>query len=371
MSAPLINRSPDLVAMKAAGFELEIQHGYLVVHGIPYVDQNRQVRRAKFVTKLNLAGDTLREPDDHTVFFTGKPPCDTNGSVLAKIIAQNRPQSLTATLTATHMFSSKPKSGRYETYLAKISAYEAILGSPAYALDPTATARTFRVLESVGDNSPLRYADTASSRAGIVTVTQKLALPRIDIVGMGGTGGYILDPVAKTPVQEIRIYDGDYFLQHSALRAPGAAPIDVLRETPLKVDYFAQVYSAVHKGIKPFPFYIDKDTVDRLKGSSFVFLAIDEAKDKPLIIERLVEWQIPFVDAGLGVHLTNGQLHAMLRTTTFTPAKSGHIDCIPTQAANDGRHEVEEAVRVLRGPGAGTPLGALDRWQPAAERGAG
>jgi len=41
-----------------------------------------------------------------------------------------------------------------------------------------------------------------------------------------------LDFIAKTPVREIRIIDGDEFLQHNAFRAPGAPTLDELRELP-------------------------------------------------------------------------------------------------------------------------------------------
>ena len=67
------------------------------------------------------------------------------------------------------------------------------------------------------------YEDTASSRADIVTINSKLKSLRIGIVGLGGTGSYVLDFVAKTPVKEIHLFDGDTFDQHNAFRAPGAA----------------------------------------------------------------------------------------------------------------------------------------------------
>ena len=59
----------------------------------------------------------------------------------------------------------------------------------------------------------------------------------VAIIGLGGTGGYILDFVAKTPVKQIRLFDPDVFLSHNAFRAPGAPMLEELRDAPKKVDY--------------------------------------------------------------------------------------------------------------------------------------
>src|SRR5260370_29003829 len=78
--------------------------------------------------------------------------------------------------------------------------------------------------------SVLRYHDSATSRAGIGAATEKLALRKIVIIGLGGTGSYILDLMAKTPVQAIHLYDGDVMLTHNAFRSPGAPTIDELEK---------------------------------------------------------------------------------------------------------------------------------------------
>ena len=84
-------------------------------------------------------------------------------------------------------------------------------------------------MQDSNENSVFRYTDTASSRAGIAAIAQKLEIGSVAIVGLGGTGSYILDLVAKTPVREIHLFDGDRFGQHNAFRAPGAPSIETLR----------------------------------------------------------------------------------------------------------------------------------------------
>lgn len=74
----------------------------------------------------------------------------------------------------------------------------------AKAIDPAATATTFPVVQAGRERLVFRYLDSASSRAGISLITSKLALPKVAIVGLGGTGSLILDLIAKTPIHTPR-----------------------------------------------------------------------------------------------------------------------------------------------------------------------
>ena len=73
------------------------------------------------------------------------------------------------------------------------------------------------------------------------------------IVGLGGTGSYVLDLVSKTPVSEIHLFDGDKFYSHNAFRAPGAASIEELENVEYKTDRFANMYGKMRKGIVSHP----------------------------------------------------------------------------------------------------------------------
>src|SRR5207302_11190786 len=64
----------------------------------------------------------------------------------------------------------------------------------------------------------------------IGALSERLSQETVSIIGVGGTGSYILDFVAKAPVREIRLFDEDEFLQHNAFRAPGAPSLEELRE---------------------------------------------------------------------------------------------------------------------------------------------
>ncbi len=121
-------------------------------------------------------------------------------------------------------------SGFYENYYDKVTQYVTILSGYAQKIEPGVTAKRFRPVAADGDEETVfKYIDTASTRAEIGAVTAKLAtVKKIAIVGLGGTGSYVLDLVAKTPVREIHLFDGDDFLQHNAFRSPGAPSLEEL-----------------------------------------------------------------------------------------------------------------------------------------------
>lgn len=56
----------------------------------------------------------------------------------------------------------------------------------------------------------LRYLDAAAGWADVAN--QKLALGAVAIAALGGAGPYVLDLVAKTPVRDIHLFDGDSFV---------------------------------------------------------------------------------------------------------------------------------------------------------------
>lgn len=66
------------------------------------------------------------------------------------------------------------------------------------------------------------YPDTATTRAGIGAATAKLMTERVAIIGLGGTGSYILDLLAKVPIGEIHLFDPDivYCITPIGLLAP-------------------------------------------------------------------------------------------------------------------------------------------------------
>jgi len=326
MSQQLINRSPDLRQMRDEGYDIEVRSSYLLVKNVPYVNSNKEIKFGTLVSTLTLAGDITTAPNNHVADFSGEYPCNKDGSEIHQIRNSSNRQQLDQDLVVEHRFSSKPLSGRYKDYYEKMTTYIAIISSPAQSLDPSVTAKTFPIIESKEEESVFHYEDTASSRAGIRAITRKLELGKVAIVGLGGTGSYVLDLVSKTPVKEIHLFDGDKFLQHNAFRSPGAPSVDELETGLQKVSYFADLYSKMRKGIIPYDSYIDNSNVEQLNGMDFVFLCLDKGEVKRLIIKRLEEFRIPFIDVGMGVNLVDNALLGVMRVTTSTVEQRNHID---------------------------------------------
>ncbi len=324
MSSALISHSPDLRRLRDEGYEVAINGAYLIVSHVPYVTPERKVAYGALVSELTLAGDRTQRPGTHVVYFDGQAPCHRDGSPIKGIQHGEGAQQLAPGLGVQRSFSNKPADG-YADYYHKMTRYAEILSVPAAAIDPAATARTFRPVAADGNESPFVYLDTNASRGHIQAASARLQRHKIGIVGLGGTGSYVLDLVAKTPVAEIRLFDGDHFLQHNAFRAPGAAALEELQASSAKVDYLARIYSRMHRGIVPHPRHISAAEVNQLAGLDFVFLCLDNGPVKRHVIDFLEDQKIAFVDAGIGVQLSGDQLLGVVRVTTSTPAKRDHI----------------------------------------------
>ncbi len=325
MSQQLINRSPDLRRLRDEGYEIEVKSGHLIVHHIPYVNSSQEVKFGKLISPLLLNNDVTVKPDNHVISFMGEYPCNNDGSIITAIQHSGQlNQPLIDGITINFSFSTKPEGG-YANYYDKVVRYLEIISAPAKSLNKTATAKTFKAIVDSKSEGVFNYVDTNSSRANINPLSSKFKGQRVAIIGLGGTGSYILDFVAKTPVEEILLFDSDDFLQHNAFRAPGAASIESLNKKQKKVNYFAEIYSQIHKGITPFTENVTEKNIDLLRHLSYVFICIDNNSAKRPIITKLKEFGVTFFDLGIGVNVADENLIAMLRVTTGTPEMYDHI----------------------------------------------
>lgn len=169
------------------------------------------------------------------------------------------------------------------------------------------------------------YADTASTRAGIEALSQRLAGGEVAIVGLGGTGSVVLDLISKTPVDRIVLIDGDRAEQHNAFRWPGAMALVDIAAGLSKVAYFANVYGRMHRGIVAHDVHLGPDNLHLLDRTDFVFVCVDSVEARAFIIPELERRGLPFIDCGLGLSLVDNELIGLIRVTTSTPAMRAHI----------------------------------------------
>lgn len=338
MSHAPFSLSADLRRLRGDGYFVQIRGALLLMREVPYVDAQGRVRTGTLVSSLNMAGDATQKPDTHQVWFDGEFPCNADGTPLKGIGNNSGDFNLGHGVTAKHHLSSKPDGG-YADYYEKMTTYAGVISGPAAVLMPGDTPRVFRTPEEEGDGV-FNYLDTASDRAGIGALSDRLAQETVAIVGLGGTGSYVLDLVAKTPVREIRLFDADEFLQHNAFRAPGAPSIEELREVHPKVEYFKRMYSRMHRRIVSHQTFLRADNLHLLDGATFAFLCMDAGEDKRAVVGRLEELGASFVDVGMGLELVDGSLGGILRVTASTPGKREHVHGGRVSFAGGGADDV-------------------------------
>jgi hypothetical protein len=324
MSLKQLSHSPDIARLMQEGLQLQMRDGLLVVHHVPYVNNKKEVLFGTLVSELNIANPETTIKPAHTIHFCGNQPCDINGNIIQALVHSSPNFEILTGLTADHMFSNKPPDG-YTDYYHKISTYVKILSSPAMALNSQVTRYTFFQQEQDEGGSVFQYCDTNSGRAKLTGLNKKYSNQKIAIIGMGGTGSYILDYVAKTPVSEIHLFDGKLFYQHNAFRSPGAPSLEQLHRMYNKADYYCEVYSQMHKGIVSHPYYITPENIHELKTFSFAFVAIDKPEVKKYLLAYLLKMNIPFMDVGMGLHLGNENLTGTIRVTAGSANKSEHL----------------------------------------------
>lgn len=298
-----------------------------MVDDVPYVTSTKEIKRAALISSLCLAGEKTHRPDTHVVKFTGEHPCSKTGSPLNIANQENLNTRFNDDLTIRFEFSQKPHVGYYTDYYQKMIAYVKILLNEAQALDPEVSATRFLPIQSGCEDSAFVYHDTASSRSNIQHAVDRFKSHRVALVGMGGTGAYVLDFLSKTPIREIHIFDGDLFLTHNAFRAPGAAPLDALTQSMSKVEYYRNIYGNMHRHIVAHFENVTPDNIDILLENDFVFLCIDKNSAKQIIIEKLGAAGKPFVDCGMGLFVTpDGAISGSVRVTTGAPGAMSHIE---------------------------------------------
>lgn len=322
----LVDRSDDLTRLVEDECDIEIRDGNLLVHHVPYVNSAGSVEYGILVSDLSTNGERTIQPGRHEVWVVGSSVPHDHEGVEVSFIADRERLDYGGGLVACCRLSLKPGGRMPADYHEKISAYVRVLSGYARGVDPAATHKNFPVRESTAEESVFRYHDSATSRSALSAVTARLRLERVAIVGLGGTGSYILDQIAKTPVGEIHVYDDDTFFAHNAFRAPGAASLGELTAEPSKVEYFRSRYDVLHRNIVAHHAKVNETNVAELQGMSFVFLAMDAGATKRTIVDHLVAWRIPFIDCGMGLRRLENSLRGAVRTTAGVPDRYAHLD---------------------------------------------
>ena len=222
----LVSHNEDILRLVEKGYAIAFDNtNHLVVRDIPYLNSDGKLQVGAFVTKLEFIDQQRVKQQDHQIFFAGSVPHGLDGRPVPNLAGGTCTVTLSKAsedVVVERSFSNKPrKSGTYKDFLDKIESYANQICEPAREKHG-AKWLTFNVRkDEIPSDSVFKIHDTLSSLAEIGDLSAKLKNDVIAIIGLGGTGSYILDFMAKTPVKEIRAFDFDNFHVHNAFRSPG------------------------------------------------------------------------------------------------------------------------------------------------------
>ena len=332
MSTSLISRSDDLSALVGRGYRVQIRGAYLVVEGIPYIKEDGAVGRASIVSGLELADGRTNAPGDHTVWWTGEMPYTADGRSLKDhlVCSQwNGGHDLGEGILARMRWSRKPKTKGgtrgYRDYREKIETYvEEIAGHADSRLPGVLDAARSGADPEVVSRMRFKYLNTGAYRNGIRGIEDRIEDEIVAVIGVGGSGSYLVDLLMKTDIQELHMYDGDVLQQHNAFRIAGAARIEELRGNTPKVRWHREQYAAVREeGVHVHARSIDDGAAEELARFTTVFIAVDELTTRRTIQRMCEAAGALHIAVGIGVDLEgekNDQLGGMVKVETeFSP----------------------------------------------------
>lgn len=304
------------------GYSVSIDGNFLVIDNIPYVSAPNTVSRGTLISNYREVDGVAYMDNDHTIWFTGSVPCRADGEPLEAAMVCEKTPTLVAGRQALCKFSNKPDpiGDMLTNFHTKITHYVRKLTSHARVIDPTASATGDGSFNYRLERSVFHYPNGAIGRAGLEAYDKKLHLNKVAIIGVGGTGSYLLDALAKTAVAEIHIYDDDVIEPHNAYRLPGALTHEQAHSNLQKTEYLALEYANFRVGVISHPVKMDASSIHELDNCEFVFIAIDHGPSRGLISEYLLKKRIPFIDVGIGVDKIPEavKLHARTRTAIVT-----------------------------------------------------
>lgn len=315
----LVNHNDDIRRLVEKGYAVAFDSNYMIVRDIPYLDAERKLQIGAIVTKLVFIDENHVIQDDHQIFFAGSVPHNLDGTPIPNLgggATQLALGEASKDVVVQRSFSNKPRiAGKFQDFYEKIESYVAIISGPAMDLYQ-ANPLTFRAVDEIVTDQIFKFHDTMTSRAEITDLSAKFNKDVVAVIGLGGTGGYLLDFLVKTPVREIRAFDLDTFYVHNAFRSPGRLEASEFNKP--KAEVYRARYDSFRNGLSVIPKYLDASCSDDLDGVTFAFVCVDKGPSRAGIFDLLISMKIPFIDVGMGLDRKNGSINGILRTTYYS-----------------------------------------------------
>ena len=195
---------------------------------------------------------------------------------------------------------------------------------------------------SLVKRGPFKIPNTFEARAAVGPVQDRIRDQRITIIGLGGTGAYVLDLVAKTPVMEIHLLDSDDVNWHNFIRAPGAPTAEEIESRHKgrlrKVDYYYSKYASLREGIHPHAARVDSPSTfgEFLSAHpiDYAFVCIDQLADgdsprQDVVYCALSEAAVPFIDSGVSITLDDHAVRGVVTTSAYAAGCVAWKEAIP------------------------------------------
>ena len=344
MFQKLVSHNNDLSSLVDKGYAVAFDSNYLVIRDIPYLDNEGKLQIGAFVTQLKFIDQNQVKQEDHQVFFAGGIPYQLDGTPISNLGGGTTTLALSKKcddVIVQRSFSNKPKIngtwGLFSDFFEKIESYTCIISGPAidrYGVTPF----TFNTDTNEDENSVFKFHDTLTSRAEITDLSTKFEHDIVILIGLGGTGAYLLDFLVKTPVKEIRAFDPDFFHVHNAFRSPGK--LDPAELGKRKAEIYKTRYENFRHGLEIRPEFIDHTSEALLFGATFAFVCVDKGSSRKEIFELLIRMGIPFIDVGMGLKRKEELLTGLIRTTYYPNNRSTELLDKNLAELNDGPENI-------------------------------
>lgn len=320
----LANHNPDLEVLLKKGYALALDTNYLIVRDVPYLDAAGELMWGAFAALIDFEDKVTIRPKDHQVLWSAPRPYGLDGQPIrglgggpAQLNLSDHCSDVVIQQSFSHKLKENGQLRAYIDHIEKIESYVSMISGPAmqkFDVSPY----TFRDCEEEPQNSVFKLRDTLTSRAEISDLAKLFESDVVAIIGLGGTGAYVLDFMVKTPVREIRAFDPDRFFVHNAFRSPGRLDLadgNELRQP--KAEVYRARYENFRHGLTVNPLFVDESTSDEFDGVTFVFVCVDKGSSRKRILDLLISKNIPFIDVGMGLNRKPGPISGTIRTTYF------------------------------------------------------
>lgn len=327
MFQKLVSHNEDLKRLVDRGYAVDVDNtNHLVIKDIPYLNSEGELCWGVIVAKLSFADKYRFFQHNHQIFFAGDLPYGLDGKPVPHLGTQMRVIKLSNQYSDVEVkmaFSNKPKiEKKYKDHFHKIETYVSFISGPAMQKFEV-TPFTFNCSGKAVEDPIFKFRDTLTSRADLTDLTSVFTNDVVAVIGLGGTGSYLLDLLIKTPVREIRGFDDDVYHVHNSFRSPGSLRVsDEKSELGMpKAEVFQERYENFRTGLSLKKCLIDESSEIELLGVTFAFVCVDNGDARSEIFDLLIRLGIPYIDVGLGVNRNEkGSLKGMVRSSFFHPA---------------------------------------------------